>query len=259
MGSVKQERDIFQTEELVDMREKFVDEEQFIDFDLHIAPDGHIIAKSVEGAAVDDISTEVPKFVQSAVEKINNRWTDEDLLKKMGLELCDWLFPRYIHIKFRETETRANICKSNLRLRLRIEAEEIASLPLEFLYRRERGMFLAIDPARVISRYLHVSLPEETVRRREGPLHMLAIIASPTGLPKLDSNEWEAIITESLAGPIDEGKLTFDIVKRATWREIRDALLKQKPDIVQFVGHGDYKDGKGFLALAAILNMAQKA
>ena len=39
------------------------------------------------------------------------------------------------------------------------------------------------------------------------------------------------------------------MVKRATRKEIRNALLKQKPDIIQFVGHGIYQGDKGYLAL----------
>jgi CHAT domain-containing protein len=38
-------------------------------------------------------------------------------------------------------------------------------------------------------------------------------------------------------------------VKRATRKEIRDALLSQAPDVVQFVVHGVYRDGSGYLAL----------
>ena len=38
-------------------------------------------------------------------------------------------------------------------------------------------------------------------------------------------------------------------MKRATRPEISSALLEQSPDIVQFVGHGIYRGGKGHLAL----------
>jgi CHAT domain-containing protein len=43
--------------------------------------------------------------------------------------------------------------------------------------------------------------------------------------------------------------MTLQIVDRATRKGIRDALLQRKPDIVQFVGHGIYRDGKGYLML----------
>jgi hypothetical protein len=38
-------------------------------------------------------------------------------------------------------------------------------------------------------------------------------------------------------------------LSKLEFKEVRNALLQQKPDIIQFVGHGIYRDGKGYLAL----------
>jgi CHAT domain-containing protein len=111
------------------------------------------------------------------------------------------------------------------------------------------GYFLALNPDTVVSRYLNLALPPERVRRREGPLHMLAIVADPTDQIRLNPDEWEKIIKAALAMPMTEGQMTLQTVKRATRREIRNALLAHKPDIIQFVGHGIYQDGKGYIAL----------
>jgi len=78
---------------------------------------------------------------------------------------------------------------------------------------------------------------------------MLIIIASPNDQIPLDSNEWESIIVDALAVPIKDGSITTRTVKKATYEEISGALLRQQPDIVQFVGHGIYEGGKGYLAL----------
>jgi CHAT domain-containing protein len=78
---------------------------------------------------------------------------------------------------------------------------------------------------------------------------MLAIIADPSDRTRLDVSGWEALLKEALVKPLDAGELTLDVVKHATRREIRDALLRQKPDIIQLVGHGSYANGKGQLAL----------
>lgn len=53
----------------------------------------------------------------------------------------------------------------------------------------------------------------------------------------------------ALKMPLAQNLLTLHIVKRSTRKEIRDALLQRKPDIIQFVGHGVYQNGKGYLAL----------
>jgi CHAT domain-containing protein len=78
---------------------------------------------------------------------------------------------------------------------------------------------------------------------------MLAIIADPTYLPRVDPGEWEEILTGALAGPLDAGQLTMHVVKKATRKEITGALLPRKPDIVQFIGHGVYRDGAATVAL----------
>ena len=222
---------------------------RYVDFDLHIAPNGHAIASSVEGQAISDISTEPPNDIQLALQLIERRQANLGLLKQVGQSLYDWLFPGPIHTHFQQTEAVVRRDKANLRLRLRIEASTIASLPLEFLYRAMGGYYLAVNPDTVLSRYLNLPLPSERVRRREGPLHMLAIIADPTDQTRLDPDEWKGIIEGALATPIADRQMTLETVKRATRKEIRNALLAQKPDIIQFVGHGIYQDGKGYLAL----------
>ncbi len=228
---------------------KEVDAEQYIDFDLHIAPNGHAVANSPEGQATANISTELPNHIRLSLKLIEKRAADADLLKDVGQELYRWLFPGDIHTHFHQTEARARLQNAKLRLRLRIEAESIASLPLELLYRRQAGYYLAVNPGTALSRYLNLPLPPGRVRRRDGPLHMLAIIANPTDQTPLPSTEWEAILNDALAGPLASGQMTLQIVERATRKEIRDALLQHKPDIVQFVGHGSYKNGKGSLML----------
>jgi len=57
------------------------------------------------------------------------------------------------------------------------------------------------------------------------------------------------LLKDALAEPIQNGSLALQTIKRATLKEIRNALLQQKPDVVQFLGHGLYSDGKGYLAL----------
>ncbi|MBI3165257.1 MAG: CHAT domain-containing protein, partial [Chloroflexi bacterium] len=223
--------------------------EQYIDFDLHIAADGHIVASSSEGQATDHISTQLPSNIRLSLQLIERRQTDADLLKEVGNTLYAWLFPSAIHTHFQQTEAVARSAKKKLRLRLRIESAPIASLPLEFIYRETGGYYMAVNPETVLSRYLNLPVPPERVRRRESPLHMLTIIADPADQVRLDPDEWESIVKEAVSRPLTDGQMTFSTVKRATRKDIRDALLAQKPDIIQFVGHGIYENGKGHLAL----------
>jgi CHAT domain-containing protein len=45
--------------------------------------------------------------------------------------------------------------------------------------------------------------------------------------------------------------MTIQFVTKGTIDGINDVLLDKKPDIVQFVGHGIYKNSKGYLALVS--------
>ncbi len=62
------------------------------------------------------------------------------------------------------------------------------------------------------------------------------IIADPVDRVRLDPDEWELIIRKAIAKPLINRQVILHTVKQA----IRNALLRQKPDIIQFVGHGIY-------------------
>ncbi|MFE4106677.1 CHAT domain-containing protein [Almyronema epifaneia] len=229
-----------------DMQEN---QEKYVDFDLYIDANGRAVATSSEGEAEAYIEPQQPSSIRLSWQLIERRQIDSDLLKEVGRTLYDWLFPNAIHTHLQQTEAAARQDQAKLRLRMRIEPSNIASLPLEFIYRSMGGYFLATNPNTVFSRYLNLPLPPERVSRRSNPLHVLAIIADPTDQVRLDPDEWETILKESLDTQLSANRMTLQTVKRATRKEIRQALLSQKPDIIQFVGHGIYQNSKGYLAL----------
>jgi hypothetical protein len=175
--------------------------------------------------------------------------TTEELLRKFGIRLYEIIFPAQLDKHFNVTESAARERSRKVRIRLTIEPDALAQLPWEFLYRSEGGYFLGTNPGTILSHYLDLPLPQDYVKGREGPLHMLTIISNPSDQPQLNVNRWEALVHDALSEPRDQGILLLKTVKQATFEKIRDALLTQPPDIVQFIGHGVYHDGKGYLAL----------
>lgn len=173
-------------------------QENYVDFDLHIEANGHATASSPEGEVKGQISLPEPSIIRLALQLIERRETDANFLKDVGRTLYDWLFPNSIHTHLQQTEAVARQNNTKLRLRLRIESPTITRLPLEFMYRNIGGYFLAVNPDTVFSRYLNLPLPQQRVRRREDPLHILAIISDPTDQVRLDPDEWEAILKEAL-------------------------------------------------------------
>ncbi len=223
--------------------------EKYTDFDLHIGPDGHITAHSNEGERTAEISVAVPDDVELTLDLIEGNKTNENLLKNLGKQLYKIIFPASVHTHFNQTEAVARSRNQKFRFRLTIEPDALAGLPWEFLYREEGSYFLSANPNTVLSHYLKLPLPQNRVRRREAPLDMLLIIANPSDQIPLDPDKWEKIITDALSEPLQNGTITIRTIKQATRKEIGNALLKQQPDIVQFVGHGIYHDSKGYLAL----------
>ena len=223
--------------------------EKYTDFALHIGPGGHARAVSDEGQRSATISLDIPEEVKLTVDLIELDHTNADLLKNFGKLLYQIIFPAAIDKHFNQTEAVARSKSSKVRIRLTIEPDPLARLPWEFLYREERGYFLATDPATVLSHYLDLPLPSGYVRQGEGPLHMLTIISSPTDQPRLNVDRWDQIVRHALSKPLEEGQLTLQTVRQATFENIKAALLGAPPDIVQFVGHGVYQEGKGYLAL----------
>ena len=160
----------------------------YIDFDLHIAPNGHVIASSPEGEAVSDISTEPPNDIQLALRLIEQHQTNVGLLKQVGQSLYSWLFPGPIHTHLQQTEAVARSDKAKMRLRMRIEANTIASLPMEFLFRTMGGYYLAVNPDTVLSRYLNLPLPPERVVAGKAPCTCwlsLPILPTKLGFPPM--------------------------------------------------------------------------
>jgi CheY-like chemotaxis protein len=225
--------------------------EKYIDFELYVDSTGLVRARSEEGERTAKISLNITDDIELAVNLIKEkRKASTELLKSLGKKLYNLAFPDQIQTHFHQTEAIARKENRKVRIRLAIQPDILACLPWEFIYREELGYFFATNPGTVLSRYLNLPLPQNYVRRQSRPLHMLVIIANPSDQAvQLNPDKWEGIITKALIPAREDGLITIETVKHATYERINEALLAQPPDIVQFVGHGIYQDGKGYLAL----------
>jgi hypothetical protein len=224
--------------------------EEYVDFEVRVDSYGNIKAKSEQaGERESAVPTAVPSNIELTLNLIEQNTVNEKILNELGKCLYDIIFAEEIDKHFNQTEAVARERKQRLRIRLTIDADSLACLPWEFTYREEAGYYLSVNPNTVLSRYLDLPIPKSRVRRREGPLDMLIIIANPSDQTPLDPDKWESIIVDALEKPIKDKSIITRVVKHATYEEISHTLLEQQPDIVQFVGHGIYEDGKGYLAL----------
>jgi WD40 repeat protein len=221
----------------------------YIDLDFHIA-NGHITVSSSLGSSDNaEISIDIPKQYRLMLQLIRENKMSWDLSKEFGQGLYSWIFPIEIHGFLEKIEALANDRKAKLRLRLCIEDNSIANLPLEYLYRKKKGDFIAANPNIVLSRYLNVPLEPSYVRRQKGPLKMLTIIADPIDQnTRLDTEEWKDLIRKALFEPLNNKSIYLDFLDEASQGKVINSINKNYPNIIQFIGHGVYRNGKGYLA-----------
>lgn len=138
-----------------------------------------------------------------------------------------------------------------LRLKLRIEAPELAVLPWEYLYDPEQAAFMGLSQRTPLVRSLALarSLPPLTV---SPPLRILAMVAMPGDQNPLDVAEEQRRIETALASGRAAGRVELAWVGGPTWRDLQRDMRSGRWHVFHFIGHGelDAERGEGRLALA---------
>lgn len=164
----------------------------------------------------------------------------------LGKTLFSALFPRPIAEVWHEA--RGFIGDGGiLRLRLDVRANELMNIPWELVH--DGGAYRALSQRTPIIRYLH----KNASRRRleiPRPPNVLVVTASPNDLPLLPAIENEIkMINEVLSSFNDERKVgRFRVLENATSSKLH-AALQDPYDVVHFMGHGAFRDQRGYLIL----------
>ena len=218
------------------------------DFQVLVTAEGKIRASSEEGDEQGELRLDMNR-IKLTLKLIERGETDADLLKALGGELYQALFPNKIHGQLRATMAGAKADRYNVRLRLVFESPELAALPWEFLYDDGTKTFLANNTQTVLSRYIDVPLQKRNLKAVSQPLKVLLVISSPTNLPQLDVAGEEQLLCEALAKHIETGKIELDVVREATIRNINQKLREKPYNVFHFIGHGIFENNKGSIAL----------
>lgn len=218
------------------------------DFQILVTADGAIRASSEQGEERGELRLDVNK-IRLTLSLIEKRQTDAGLLKGLGGELYQALYPPRVHGHWRATKASAEALGSGVRLRLIFAAPELAALPWEFLYDESTNTFLANDTQTVLSRYLDVPQSKRDLGAASRPLRILLVISSPKSLGKLDAAGEETLIREALAEHIRAGHIELDVVREATIRNITQRLRAKPCNVFHFIGHGDFENNRGLIAL----------
>ena len=152
---------------------------------------------------------------------------------------------------YRNSLTTARRDGKGLRIRLRFQVSDLATLPWEFLYDPQRGDHISLDPATPVVRHLEMARGHSPLTVRP-PLRILGMIASPHGLRELDVERERANMTEAIRHLQDAGYAKLDWVEGKTWRALQAATWKDEAHVFHFIGHGGFDPDtlEGLVALA---------
>lgn len=171
----------------------------------------------------------------------------EGELRAAGEALFRWLTAGPIENHLRLAWDRADRSQQGLRLRLSIDARELAAWPWELLHDPERDHTFAVSPATPLVRYLDQAnyfgglVQQET----ELPLNLLHVLPAA---PDLDLAQ-ERRSLERVAGAMPAILRVSVLDGIVTRSDLADALLMGNYEIIHFSGHGEFIEGRGYVGL----------
>ncbi len=198
-----------------------------------------------EAASLPDSSK-----LRDNLELLASGEADRDFIVRFGSLLYEYVFAAEngrIGLHFGRCSELARVTSAEgVRLRLRIEDPDVATVPWEYLYSPIQEDFLSVSIATPVVRYLE--LPEPPRPLTAGlPLHMLVVIPERSGL---DTGTERAYLMEALDDLRSQGLICLHVLDGSVTRaRLTDVMLEQRYDIFHFIGHGDFHDDEAFLVL----------
>lgn len=181
-------------------------------------------------------------------------------LEVLGRHLYAAIFNGGIPGLFKEQLDKARAAEARLRLQLSFEKKkaDLINLPWEFLYSADRKVFLATDVDLILTRFIPLSVDREPLDPQESPLNILIVISRP------ESDDLGPVTTKDVVTAIenlskDENlpPIAVHHLEQPNLNTLEEALRTYKPHIFHFIGHGDFFDGTGRLALVDENNEAE--
>jgi hypothetical protein len=173
------------------------------------------------------------------------------IVRHIGSQLFEALIHddvRSVYDMSRQT-TMAN--DQGLRIKLRINAPELATIPWEFLYDPRQGEFIALSRYTPIVRYLELPLPDPELAVTV-PVRILGMVAGPADAAPLDVDREKARLEDALCELQEDGLVESVWLAGQTWRDLQAAMQGGPWHIFHFVGHAttDNETGESLLLLA---------
>ena len=163
----------------------------------------------------------------------------EQTIQTFGQDLFKALLTGELLSLYRVSRREAEQQNKGLRVKLRIQAPDLAALPWEFLYDPNDAEYLCLSRETPVVRYLELPQPPRPLKITP-PLQILAMVASPTDLQGLDTAQEKERMTRALANLEDEGLVELTWLEGETWRDLQKALRRKTFHVFHFIGHGGF-------------------
>lgn len=171
----------------------------------------------------------------------------ESVLRAAGEGLFRWLTADPIEGHLRLAWDRAQRVQQGLRVRLSVDAPELAAWPWELLHDPLRDHTFAASPNTLLVRFLDQANRFGGLAQQETelPLNLLQVLPLTPDLDLAQERRNLEYVAQAMP-EILQVRALEGVVTRA---DLADALLMGDYDIVHFSGHGAFVDGRGYVGL----------
>jgi hypothetical protein len=178
------------------------------------------------------------------------KFKEEETVEDFGRALFDMMLGGEVRDLYRRSRQKALDDGKGLRIRLRVEAPELASLPWEYMYDETEGDFVCLSAESPVIRYLALDRPPAPLTISP-PIRVLGMVASPNDRSALDVDREVQRIDRATAQLREQGLLTWEWLPGGGWRDLQRAMRSGPWHVFHFVGHGGYDPAtqEGLLAM----------
>lgn len=159
--------------------------------------------------------------------------------QEFGQKLFRALFTNEIGASYLSSHNEAVRQGKGLRVKLTLEAPELANYPWEFLYDPSNSQFLSLFEDTPVLRYIELPRPILPLTVTP-PLRILAVTSSPKDFDALDIGRERRNLSQALDGLAKAGLVELTWLATATLEELREQLLKSSYHVFHFIGHGGF-------------------
>lgn len=129
--------------------------------------------------------------------------------------------------------------EQGLRIRLRIEATELAALPWELMRDKRSDSFISLSVYSPIVRYIELQRATPPLATRK-PLSILIVVSSPNDQQPLNVELETSQIRRALDDLIQKGAVKITVMHDANLLALQRRLREDEFNVLHYIGHGHF-------------------